>query len=118
MLMHSILIILVIILTTYFTRVWPFVVFNAKNPPNDFVRYLGRALSCSVIGMLVVYCFKDIHILKPPYGLNEIIAFLAVIFLHRTFKAFILSITLPTILYMVLVQSHALEKVFFNIHVF
>ena len=41
MLMHSILIILVIILTTYFTRIWPFMVFNAKNPPNDFVRYLG-----------------------------------------------------------------------------
>ncbi|WP_202906334.1 AzlD domain-containing protein, partial [Helicobacter pylori] len=45
MLMHSILIILVIIITTYFTRIWPFMVFNAKNPPNDFVRYLGRALS-------------------------------------------------------------------------
>lgn len=75
MLTHSILIILVIIITTYFTRIWPFMVFNAKNPPNDFVRYLGRALSCSVIGMLVIYCFKDIHILKPPYGINEITAF-------------------------------------------
>ncbi|GHQ40394.1 branched-chain amino acid transporter permease [Helicobacter pylori] len=114
MLMYSILIILVIILTTYFMRIWPFMVFNAKNPPNDFVRYLGRALSCSVIGMLVVYCFKDIQILKPPYGINEIIAFLSVILLHRIFKAFVLSITLPTILYMVLVQSHALEKAFFN----
>lgn len=87
-------------------------VFNAKNPPNDFVRYLGRALSCSVIGMLVIYCFKDIHVLKPPYGINEITAFLSVILLHRIFKVFVLSITLPTILYMVLVQSHALEKVF------
>lgn len=97
MLTHSILILLVIIITTYFTRIWPFMVFNAKNPPNDFVRYLGRALSCSVIGMLVIYCFKDIHILKPPYGINEITAFLSVILLHRIFKAFVLSITLPTI---------------------
>ncbi len=65
----------------------------------------------------MIYCFKDIHILKPPYGINEITAFLSVILLHRIFKVFVLSITLPTILYMVLVQSHALEKAFFNIHV-
>ncbi|CAJ99106.1 branched-chain amino acid transporter permease [Helicobacter acinonychis] len=115
MLEHSTLIILIIMLTTYFTRIWPFIVFNAKNPPNDFVRYLGRTLSCSVIGMLVVYCFKDTQILKPPYGINEIIALLSVVFLHRIFKVFVLSITIPTILYMFLVQSHALEKVFFNL---
>ncbi len=60
----------------------------------------------------MIYCFKDIHILKPPYGINEITAFLSVILLHRIFKVFVLSITLPTILYMVLVQSHALEKAF------
>ncbi|WP_104748170.1 branched-chain amino acid transporter permease [Helicobacter cetorum] len=112
MLEHSTLIILVVMLTTYFTRIWPFIVFNAKNPPNDFVRYLGRALSCSVIGMLVVYCFKDTQILEPPYGINEIIAFLSVVFLHQVFKAFVLSITIPTILYMFLTQSHVLEKIF------
>ncbi|AFI03458.1 branched-chain amino acid transporter permease [Helicobacter cetorum] len=115
MLEHSTLIILVVMLTTYFTRIWPFIFFNAKNPPSDFVRYLGRALSCSVIGMLVVYGFKDTQILQPPYGINEMIALLSVVLLHQVFKAFVLSITLPTALYMWLVQSHVLEKTFFSL---
>ncbi|AFI05972.1 branched-chain amino acid transporter permease [Helicobacter cetorum] len=115
MLDYSALIILVVMLTTYFTRIWPFMVFNSKNPPNDFVRYLGRALSSSVIGMLVIYCFKDTQILQPPYGINEIIALVSVVFLHQVFKVFVLSITIPTILYMFLTQSQVLEKAFFNL---
>lgn len=84
-------------------RIWFFMVFNVKNLFNDFVCYLGRVLLCLVIGMFVIYCFKDIYILKFFYGINEIIVFLFVIFLYCIFKVFVLSIMFFIIFYMVLV---------------
>ena len=41
-------------------RFLPFVVFRKRTPP--YVAYLGRVLPPAIIGMLVVYCLKDVTV--------------------------------------------------------
>ena len=42
------------------TRFLPFLVFPKGKTPPKFVQYLGKVLPCAAIGLLVVYCFKDV----------------------------------------------------------
>ena len=51
----SLLIILAVALTTFATRVVPFLIFPKGKEIPDVVQYLGRVLTPAVIGMLVVY---------------------------------------------------------------
>ena len=51
----SFLIILVVALTTFATRVTPFLIFPKGKEIPRTVRYLGKVLTPAVIGMLVVY---------------------------------------------------------------
>lgn len=100
----SFLIIIVVALTTFATRVTPFLLFPKGKEIPKTVRYLGNVLTPSVIGMLVVYCLKNTSVLKQPHGIPEIIAVLAVIVLHQWKHNILLSIGGGTVLYMVLVQ--------------
>lgn len=54
----SFLIILAVALTTFATRVLPFLIFPKGKEIPEVVRYLGRVLTPTVIGMLVIYCLK------------------------------------------------------------
>ena len=47
-------------LGTMATRFLPFLVFPKGKTPPKFVQYLGKVLPCAAIGLLVVYCFKDV----------------------------------------------------------
>ena len=55
----SILIILVVSVTTFCTRVVPFLVFPKGKKIPAVVEYLGKVLTPAVMGLLVVYCLKD-----------------------------------------------------------
>lgn len=94
----------VIALTTFATRVLPFLLFPAGKKTPKFVGYLGKVLPCAMIGMLVIYCLKGTAPLKYPYGLPELISVAAVVLLHLWKKNSFLSIGAGTILYMILVQ--------------
>ncbi|PAF50331.1 AzlD domain-containing protein [Helicobacter sp. 13S00477-4] len=111
--MDSILIVLIIIIATILTRSLPFIIFNPKRPAPKFLLYLGKVLPMAVVGMLIVYCLKAIDLSHSPFGFNEIIALLCVVFLQCVFKMSILSIVVGTILYMFLVQTDWLSKFFF-----
>ena len=101
----SLLIILVVGLTTFVTRAIPFLIFrNGKEIP-ETVKYLGRVLPLAVIGMLVVYCLKSVHVVSFPFGLPELLAITAVVVLHVWKRNNLLSIGVGTILYMFLVQA-------------
>ena len=52
--------ILIIALITGGLRFLPFLVFNNRVKVPVFIEYLGKVLPFSVMGMLVVYCLKDI----------------------------------------------------------
>ena len=57
------------------------------------------------MGMLVVYCLRNVKILDKPHGLPELLSVGAVVLLHLWKRNTLLSIALGTIIYMVLVQA-------------
>ena len=100
----SFLIILVVALTTFSTRVIPFLIFPKGREIPKTIQYLGKALTPAVIGMLVVYCLKDTTVLSKPYGIPEVISVAVVAGLHIWKRNNLLSIGVGTVLYMFLIQ--------------
>ena len=101
---RSIIIILTVAGTIFFTRLIPFLFFPKGKDIPPMVQYLGKVLPPAVIGMLVIYCLKSVHVLAAPYGLPELIAVTVVIALHMWKRSNLLSIGAGTVLYMFLVQ--------------
>lgn len=100
----SLLIILLVAVTTFATRVIPFLLFPKGKEIPKTVQYLGKVLTPAVIGMLVVYCLKNTTLLKSPYGIPELISVVTVAVLHIWKRNNLLSIGVGTVLYMVLIQ--------------
>lgn len=93
-----------VVLGTMATRFLPFLVFPKGKTPPKLVQYLGKVLPCAAIGLLVVYCFKDVAS-SGTYGIPEILSVLLIIVLHKWKKNTLLSIGGGTALYMLLVQT-------------
>lgn len=93
-----------VVLGTMATKFLPFLVFPKGKTPPKFVQYLGKVLPCAAIGLLVVYCFKDVAS-SGTYGIPEILSVLLIIVLHKWKKNTLLSIGGGTALYMLLVQT-------------
>ena len=87
------------------TRFAPFLLFPEGKEPPDIIRYLGNVLPPVMMGLLVVYCLKDVHILTNPYGLPELISIAFIVVLHLWRKNVLLSIGCGTALYMLLIQK-------------
>ena len=97
--------ILTVAAATCFTRLLPFLLFPANKKTPDFVLYLGRVLPYAIMGMLIIYCFKDVDFFAWPFGLPELLAGLFVVLAHKWKHSLLLSIGGGTVLYMVLVQA-------------
>lgn len=100
---QSIIIIACVVLGTMVTRFLPFIIFPEGKEPPEFISHLGKVLPYAVIGLLVVYCLKDVPG-SGTYGLPEAIAILFIAGLHKWKKNTMLSIGGGTVLYMFLVQ--------------
>ena len=95
---QAIITIAAVVLGTMATRFIPFIIFpEGKNPP-EFIKYLGTVLPYAAIGLLVIYCLKDV-----PASSTHAIVF--IVLLHKWKKSTLLSIGGGTVLYMVLVQT-------------
>ena len=86
------------------TRWIPFWLFPEKKEPPAVVAYLGQVLPAAMMGLLVVYCLRNVSWTAVPYGLPELLAVAAVVLLHRWKGSVLLSIASGTVLYMLLVQ--------------
>lgn len=95
----------VVAAVTLLLRLLPFAVFSGKRQAPAIVTYLGNVLPCAIMGMLVVYCLKDVRITAAPHGLPEAAAVAAVAGLHVWKRNTLLSICGGTLLYMLLVQT-------------
>ena len=93
-----------VVLGTMITRFLPFLLFPAGKETPKYIRYLGNALPAAALGLLVVYCFKDVSLLRAPHGLPEGIAIALVTALHLWKRNLLLSICAGTVCYMLLVQ--------------
>ena len=102
--MHDILLIAVAALVTAATRFLPFLIFRKKESTPAIITYLGQVLPCAIMGMLVVYCMKDVQFLASPFGAPEIIGCTIVALLHVWKRNSLLSIGVGTVCYMLLVQ--------------
>ena len=101
---HAALTILVAALVTAATRFLPFLIFgNGKKTPDTIV-YLGKVLPYAIMGMLVIYCIKNVSFLQSPFGIPELLGCAAVAILHIWKRNTLLSIGAGTVLYMLLIQ--------------
>ena len=83
----------------------PFLLFPAGRSTPKYIQYLGRVLPPAVFGLLVIYCLRNVSLLKGSHGIPELISIAAVIVLHIWKRQMLLSIAGGTVLYMVLVQT-------------
>lgn len=98
--MYNAILIITMALVTMLTRFLPFIIFKNSTPP--FIKYMGQVLPTAIIGMLVVYCLKDVELLKYPFAIKESFAVLIVVILQVTSRNSIVSILCGTIVYMVM----------------
>ncbi|AQR94879.1 branched-chain amino acid transporter permease [Clostridium saccharoperbutylacetonicum] len=103
-LIQRIVIIMVVILGTMITRFLPFLIFSSDRPTPKYVQYLGKMLPSAALGMLVIYCLKDVSLLSGNHAIPELISILVVTLLHLWKRQMLISIAGGTIVYMLLVQ--------------
>ena len=101
---HAIALIAVISAVTVLLRCLPFWIFGGHKKTPGVITYLGRVLPYAIMGMLVVFCLKNVSLLAAPHGLPELIACALVVILHVWKRYTLLSIIGGTACYMLLVQ--------------
>lgn len=102
--MRDVILIAVMTLVTMATRFLPFLIFGEKRKTPAIITYLGQVLPFAIMGMLVVYCLKDVAWLSAPFGIPEILGCAIVAVLHLWKRNSLLSIGVGTVAYMLLVQ--------------
>ena len=102
--LHDILMVAVVALVTILLRFLPFWIFGEKRTTPPLITYLGRVLPFAIMGMLVVYCLKDVDFTAIPFGLAELLCCALVAGLHIWKRSTLLSIGAGTVCYMLLVQ--------------
>ena len=100
--MYSLCLILIVAAVTTGIRLLPFVLFRKKTP--QFIMYLSQVLPFAIMGMLVVYCLKNVSLTTGSHGIPEAISILLVVILHKWKHNTLLSILVGTVVYMFLIQ--------------
>ena len=101
--MKTAILIMIMSAGTILTRFLPFLAFRKHTP--QYVAYLGRVLPPAIIGMLVVYCLKDITPTAHPFGIPELIAAACTAGLQAWRRNSLVSILAGTVFYMVLTRT-------------
>jgi branched-subunit amino acid transport protein AzlD len=94
----------VVIAGTVLTRFLPFILFPEHKTPPQFIRYLGTVLPAAVIGLLVIYCLKDVSLLSGRHGIPELLSIGFIVLVYLWKKNVLACILLGTVVYMLLVQ--------------
>jgi len=102
--LHSFWLILVVALVTAGLRFLPFVIFGENRSTPPLIAHLGQVLPYAIMGMLVVYCLKDVDLGGGSYGIPEFLSCAVVAGLHVWKRNTLLSIGAGTIFYMMMVQ--------------
>lgn len=102
--LHSLAIVVVAALVTAGLRFLPFLLFGENRKTPQIITYLGTVLPFAIMGMLVVYCLKDVSFSAPGGWLPQLIGCLVVAGLHIWKRNTLLSIGAGTLCYMLLVQ--------------
>lgn len=101
---QTLITILAVALGAIISRFTPFILFPESKDPPKVITYLGQVLPPAMMGLLVVYCLKNVSIQRVPYGIPELISILVIVILHQWKSNVLLSIGSGTAIYMILVQ--------------
>lgn len=102
---HAMIVIIVMGLAVLATRIVPVLIFGRGEKVPEFILYLGRVVPYTAMGLLIVYCLRDVPVLDAPHGLPELISLAVVTLTYLWKRNTILSVVIGTALYMFLVQS-------------
>lgn len=102
--LHSAKLVAVIALVTIALRFLPFLIFSGKRQTPPYIAYLGKVLPFAIMGMLVIYCLRNITFTSMPFGIPESVGCAIVAGVHLWKRNTLLSIISGTVCYMALVQ--------------
>lgn len=102
--MHALYIILAMGIATFATRIVPVLLFGRGSKVPDYVMYLGKVVPYTAMGLLIVYCLKDVQLIESPHALPEIAAMAVVVLSYLWKRNSILSVVIGTALYMAMIQ--------------
>jgi len=98
------MVIVVMALVTFATRVFPFVALRGKGEHPVFF-FLGRYMPPVIMTILVIYSLKAVDFQNAPFGANELLALSVTVALHLWRSNALLSIFSGTVVYMFFVQT-------------
>ena len=101
---HALIIMLIMGAATFTTRIIPVLIFGRSEKVPDFVLYLGKVIPYTAMGLLIVYCLRDVSILGGSHGIPELIAMAVVVASYLWKRNTIVSVVLGTAVYMMLLQ--------------
>lgn len=101
---YAVLLIVIIAVITLIFRFLPFIIFPAGKETPKTITYLGNVLPYAIMGMLIIYCMKSTSVIKYPHALPELIAMALVALLHVWKRNSLISISVGTVFYMILIQ--------------
>ena len=102
---HAMIVIAAMGLAVLATRIVPVLIFGRGEKVPEFILYLGRVVPYTAMGLLIVYCLRDMPVLEAPHCLPEILSLAVVSVTYLWKRNTILSVVVGTALYMFLVQS-------------
>ena len=91
-------------LGTMLTRFLPFIAFGGEKPAPKYVQYLGKALPGAALGLLVVYCVRNVDITAGDHGIPVFAAMLLTAAVHLWKRKMLLSIAVGTVVYVLLIN--------------
>ena len=103
---HAMIIILVMGLVTLATRILPVLIFGRGEKVPDIILYLGKVVPYTAMGLLIVYCLRDVSVLEGSHAVPEGIALAVVAGSYIWKKNTILSVVAGTVVYMALLQGY------------
>lgn len=101
---YVVIIILLSAAVTFGLRALPFALFGRGKTVPPIIKKLGDLLPYAVIAALVVYCLKDVTTFGAVDNAKILGASAAVVVTHLWKRNTILSITVGTVLYMILLH--------------
>lgn len=95
----------IIAAVTILLRVLPFIVFSNNRQTPKIIEKLGALLPYAIMGMLVVYCLKDVTFTSLSDFLPALISSVLVGVLYIWKRNTLISIIAGTVCYMILIQT-------------
>ena len=102
---YIILVIAVMAIVTMLLRFLPFILFDHGEQLPGWIYYLGKVLPPAIMSMLLVYCLRNINLAEGNHGFPELICVGIAMLMHSWKRNTLLSISVSTLLYMIIIQS-------------